>query len=324
LIRIASAPSVLVGYGPRADVGRRQRPLASPPVRKLAKDRGIDLDGILPSGRHGEVTRQDLSGLSPTGAPPTPASLHRTSTAPAIAPAADNEDATSVRGVRRTTAQAMTVSATTIPQAGVWLEVDATRSVKLQGRLRAEAVVEKRPAPTLLHLLARATLLAVRDHPCVVGRWDESDPVGPRIVQPAAIGLGIAAATGRGLLVPVVPGAEALDFSDLVSAISEVVSRARAGTCAPAELTGAAITLTNIGVFRVDGGLPLLPPGQTAIVCFGQARDRPWVHDGRIRARKVMQLSMTFDHRVIDGEQAARFLADLGSLISDPARALAR
>jgi pyruvate dehydrogenase E2 component (dihydrolipoamide acetyltransferase) len=336
--------AVLVGYGPAAAAGpvrRRRRVavpdqpapagrvLAKPPVRKLARDLGLDLAEVPGTGPGGTVTRADVDRFrqrTVTTRDPAPAPGQLPDAAqPAEAPAAAGTRVP-VRGVRRATADAMTASAA-VPQASVGLDVDVTRTMALVEELTArDAGAAEASAPSFLTLVARASLLALAERPMLSARWqDAAEPGGPaEIVVPASVSLGIAVAAPRGLLVPKVRDAGSLSLGELRRAIDGLVRRARAGELTPAELTDGSFTISNVGVFGVDRGSALVPPGETAILCVGAVRDRPWVVDGDLAVRKVVALTLSIDHRVVDGAEASAFLADLGALLADPGLMLAR
>ncbi len=212
----------------------------------------------------------------------------------------------------------MVASAFTAPHVSEWLTVDVTRSMRLVERLRADrefAGVKVSP----LHVVAKALLLAVRRHPHVNASWDAD---AQEIVVKHYVNLGFAAATPRGLLVPNVKGAESLALPELAREMCRLTDAAREGKTPPADMQGGTITITNVGVFGVDAGTPIINPGEAAILCFGAVREQPWVHKGKVRPRLVTQLALSFDHRLIDGELGSRFLADVGRILSDPAEAL--
>ncbi len=318
---------VLVGYGPQAGRGATRRPrrgmvpaqsapaepagrvLAKPPVRKLAKDLGVDLTTVTGTGPDGVITRRDVQAL--TQAPPIPNA--------AGGPAAGESPAERipVRGVRRATAEAM-VRSVSVPQASVRLAVDVTRAVRLPA-----AVAARHPAvaPTFLTLVARAVVLALQERPLLHARWEET---AGEIVVPPSIALGIAVAAPRGLLVPKVRDAGSLSLRALREAIDRVVVAGREGRLTPGDLTGGTFTISNVGVFGVDGGTALLTPGETAILCLGAVQERPWVDDGELVVRSVVELTLTIDHRVVDGSEAAGFLTDVAALLHDPELMLVR
>ncbi|MFY0408492.1 dihydrolipoamide acetyltransferase family protein [Solicola sp. PLA-1-18] len=290
------------------------RALAKPPVRKLAKDLGVDLSTVTPSGPGGVVTRADVESHGSAVPAATPPVVQ--------ARTAGGQTRVPVKGVRKMTAQAMVGSAFTAPHVTEWLTVDVTRTVELVDRLKADrAFADVKVSPLLV--LAKAVCLAARRTPELNARWDEA---AQEIVLEHDVNLGIAAATPRGLVVPNVKGAQALGLHDLAAALGTLVATAREGRTQPAEMSGGTFTITNVGVFGVDAGTPILNPGEAGILAFGQIRRMPWVVDGpdgeRIEPRSVCTLALSFDHRVADGEQGSRFLADVGALLHDPANAL--
>jgi 2-oxoisovalerate dehydrogenase E2 component (dihydrolipoyl transacylase) len=293
----------------------RVRPLAKPPVRKYAKDLGVDLTTLTGSGAGGVITRADVD-----------AAVARTASAPAFVATkagdpgtAGGEQRIPIRGVRKHTAAAMVASAFTAPHVTEFLTVDVTRMMKLRRRLAARPeLADVRISPLLF--VAKALLLAVRRHPMVNSSWDEA---AQEIVVKDYVNLGIAAATPRGLVVPNVKDAGRLSLTELAGAIAQLTATAREGRTAPADMAGGTITITNVGVFGVDTGTPILNPGESAILAFGAVREMPWVHKGKVVPRQVTQLALSFDHRIIDGELGSRFLADIGALLHDPGAALA-
>ncbi len=293
--------------------------LAKPPVRKLARDLGIELAGIEPTGPGGVVTREDVERAA--GAPAESIeNLPAAAPAPAAQPApVGREIRIPVRGVRKLTAQAMVTSAFTAPHVTEWLTVDVTRTMRLVRRLRDDPEFAGVKVSPLL-LVARALLIAVRRNPGINATWDE--PAG-EIVIFRDVNLGIAAATPRGLVVPNIKDAGSLSLRGLADAMARLTAAARDGRTPPADLAGGTITITNVGVFGVDAGTPILNPGEAAILAFGQVRRLPWVHKGKVVPRWLTQLAVSFDHRLVDGDLGSRFLADLGAVLEDPARALA-
>ncbi|MFW3172211.1 dihydrolipoamide acetyltransferase family protein [Geodermatophilus sp. CPCC 206100] len=293
----------------------RPRPLAKPPVRKLAKDLGVDLAALTGSGAGGVITRADVEAAAGrvTAAEPVPVPQP-------LAPVAAGEvQRIPIKGVRKHTAAAMVASAFTAPHVTEFLTIDVTRMMKLRTRLAARPEFAGVKVSPLL-FVAKALLLAVRRHPMVNSSWDEA---AQEIVVHGQVNLGIAAATPRGLVVPNVKDADRLSLAELAGALAELTETARAGRTAPADMTGGTITITNVGVFGVDTGTPILNPGESAILAFGAVREMPWVHKGKVRPRQVTQLALSFDHRIIDGELGSRFLADVGALLADPGTALA-
>ncbi|MGJ7442460.1 dihydrolipoamide acetyltransferase family protein [Aquipuribacter sp. MA13-6] len=298
--------------------GRAVKVLAKPPVRKLAKDLGVDLGTVTPTGPGGVVSRADVEAAA---AGPAPAPAQPSSAATARAPRATTR--VPVKGVRKHTADAMVASAFTAPHVSEWVQVDVTESIRLLERLKADrALRDLRLSP--FTLVARAMCVAARRHPMVNVSWDEA---AKEIVVHGQVNLGFAAATERGLVVPVVEHADSRDLADLAGAVAELVDTARAGRLQPAQQSGVTLTVTNVGVFGVDGGTPILPPGTGLILACGQVRRMPWVvgsgADEQVVPRDVMTLSVSFDHRMIDGELGSRYLADVARVLEDPGYALA-
>ena len=224
-----------------------------------------------------------------------------------------------MRGVRKHTAAAMVASAFTAPHVTEFLQVDVTETMAAVRRARELAEFAGVKVSPLL-FVAKALLVAVRRHPMINSSWDEA---AQEIVVKRPVNLGIAVAAERGLLVPNVKGADALSLADLARALDALGTTARAGKATPEELSGGTITITNVGVFGVDAGTPILLPGEAAILAFGQVRDLPWVVDGALAVRKVTTLSLSFDHRIVDGELGSAVLRDVGSMLADPVRMLA-
>ena len=224
-----------------------------------------------------------------------------------------------MRGVRKHTAAAMVASAFTAPHVTEFLQVDVTETMAAVRRARELPEFAGVKVSPLL-FVAKALLVAVRRHPMINSSWDES---AQEIVVKRRVNLGIAVAAERGLLVPNVKGADGLALADLARALDALGTTARAGKATPEELSGGTITITNVGVFGVDAGTPILLPGEAAILAFGQVRDLPWVVDGALAVRKVTTLSLSFDHRIVDGELGSAVLRDVGSMLADPVRMLA-
>lgn len=324
-----STPADPPPTGPAGPAGRAARPESGsvsdrprtyPPVRKLAHELGVDLTSVVGTGPDGIITRDDVlarahrdvgsaQAASPTDGTHAPES-------PAGSP---HEDRTPVSGVRRRTAAAMVASAFTAPQATVFLTVDVTPTLELLEVLRRDRALAGHRL-TLLTVIAKAVTIAVARTPEVNSRWDEA---AGEIVRPHHVNLGIAAATPRGLLVPHVKDADRMHLDTLADALAHLTEQARAGTTPPADLVGGTITITNVGVFGIDAGTPILNPGEAAILAVGAVRRRPWEHRDAIALRSVVTLAVTFDHRVVDGEQAARFVGDVGAVLANPGSVLA-
>ncbi|MGW5051150.1 dihydrolipoamide acetyltransferase family protein [Actinokineospora sp. NPDC004072] len=282
-------------------------PLAKPPVRKLAKDLGVDLRTLTGTGADGVITREDVQQAA---AGPEPA---------AQPVARGGERRVPIKGVRKVTAQAMVSSAFTAPHVTEFLTVDVTPMMELRARLKNHREFrDVRLTP--LAFCARAVTLAIRRTPEVNAAWDEA---AQEIVYKDYVHLGIAAATPRGLIVPKVRDAEQLSLRELALALDELTTTAREGKTPPGDMVNGTFTITNVGVFGVDTGTPIINPGESAILAFGAIRDMPWVVDGDIKVRKVCQLALSFDHRLVDGQQGSEFLADVGALLADPGMALA-
>ncbi len=323
--------AVLVGYGPRNTVAKRrprktaetlaaapapaavtsapprqeptpappaERPLAKPPVRKLAKDLGVDLYTLTGTGPDGSITRADVE---------------QAQAAPRAVPAAvGGEQRIPVKGVRKLTAENMVASAFTAPHVTEFLTIDMTRSMRVLDRLRElPGWRDARISP--LVMVAKAVLVALERYPMVNSTW-----AGDEIIVKDYVNLGIAAATERGLIVPNIKNAGQLSLRELADALTALVGTAKDGRTPPVDMAGGTFTITNVGVFGVDTGTPILPPGEAAILAFGAVREMPWVHKGKIKVRQVTTLGLSFDHRIIDGELGSKFLRDVGAFLTDP------
>jgi pyruvate dehydrogenase E2 component (dihydrolipoamide acetyltransferase) len=295
------------------------RVLAKPPVRKLAKDLGISLAALAGSGPDGSITRDDVQRAAGAGTPARSAESGNGSRTATSAPALGGEERIAVRGVRKHMAAAMVASAFTAPHVTEFLQVDVTETMAAVRRVRElPEFAELRVSPLLF--VARALLVAVARHPLVNSSWDAA---AEEIVVKHYVNLGIAVAAERGLIVPNVKHADALTLPELARALQVLTETGRAGKATPADLAGGTITITNVGVFGVDAGTPILTPGETAILAFGQVKDTPWVVDGELAVRKACTLSLSFDHRIVDGELGSAVLRDVGSMLTDPLRILA-
>ena len=295
------------------------RALAKPPVRKLAKDLGISLAALAGSGPDGSITRDDVQRAAETGTPARSAESGNGSRTATAATVPGGEERIAVRGVRKHMAAAMVSSAFTAPHVTEFLQVDVTETMAAVRRIRElPEFAELRVSPLLF--VARALLVAVARHPLVNSSWDAA---AEEIVVKHYVNLGIAVAAERGLIVPNVKHADALTLPELARALQVLTETGRAGKATPADLAGGTITITNVGVFGVDAGTPILTPGETAILAFGQVKDTPWVVDGELAVRKACTLSLSFDHRIVDGELGSAVLRDVGSMLTDPVRMLA-
>ncbi|WP_252975935.1 dihydrolipoamide acetyltransferase family protein [Janibacter melonis] len=302
---------------PAPVTGQRARALAKPPVRKMAKDLGVDLTSVTPSGPGGVVTREDVqaaaSGAS-GGLEGRPAQLDQQ--------AGPAERRVPIKGVRKVTAQAMVDSAFTAPHVTEFVTIDVTATMDLVDRLKKDRAFRDVKVTPLL-VVAKALCLAIRRNPDVNASWDEA---AQEIVYRRDVNLGIAAATPRGLVVPNIKGADSMPMRELADAMAQLVATAREGRTQPADFAGGTVTITNVGVFGVDTGTPILNPGEAAILAFGAVRRMPWVveRDGgeSIEPRWVTQLALSFDHRMVDGELGSKVLADVAALLHDPGQAL--
>ncbi|WP_406309863.1 dihydrolipoamide acetyltransferase family protein [Streptomyces sp. NBC_00623] len=308
---------------PAATVVPESRPLAKPPVRKLAKDLGIDLATVTPTGPGGIITREDVHAAAtpvpaPAAAPAAPAAAPEAVAVPvaaALVPGA-RETRIPVKGVRKAIAQAMVGSAFTAPHVTEFVTVDVTRTMKIVAELKEDKdMAGVRVNPLLI--IAKALLVAIKRNPEVNAAWDEANQ---EIVQKHYVNLGIAAATPRGLIVPNIKDAHDKTLPQLAAALGELVSTAREGKTSPAAMAGGTVTITNVGVFGVDTGTPILNPGESAILAVGAIKLQPWVHKGKVKPRQVTTLALSFDHRLVDGELGSKVLADVAAILEQPKR----
>ncbi|WP_328989989.1 2-oxo acid dehydrogenase subunit E2 [Kribbella sp. NBC_01245] len=289
--------------------------LAKPPVRKLAKDLGIDLATVTATGPGGIITRSDVESHGTTAAPAASAPV----SAPVAAPVpGQSETRIPIKGVQKVMAQAMVASAFTAPHVTEWITVDVTATMELVERLKTDRAFRDLKVSPLL-IVAKAVSLAARRTPIINAAWDEA---AQEIVLKHSVNLGIAAATPRGLIVPNIKGADAMSLPELCGALNNLVAVAREGKTQPADQAGGSFTITNVGVFGVDAGTPIINPGEAAILAFGAVRKQPWVVDDEIVPRWITTLALSFDHRLIDGEKGSIFLSDVASILEDPSRAL--
>lgn len=306
----APAPAPVAPAAPAAPAQNGHGVLAKPPVRMLARTLGVDLSTLTGTGPQGSITRDDVQAAlaAPAAAPATQV---------VMTPGA-RETRIPVKGVRKLTAANMVASAFTAPHVTEFLTVDMTRSMKVLERLKADREWrDVRVSPLLL--VAKAVLLAAKRHPMVNSSWDEA---AQEIVVKDYVNLGIAAATERGLIVPNIADAGRKSLRELADAMTELVATAKSGKTPPSAMTGGTFTITNVGVFGVDTGTPILPPGEAAILAFGAVRETPWAHKGKVKLRQVTTLGLSFDHRIVDGELGSKFLRDIGAFLTDPEAAL--
>ncbi|MGZ2362165.1 2-oxo acid dehydrogenase subunit E2 [Streptomyces sp. 372A] len=294
------------------------RPLAKPPVRKLAKDLGIDLATVTPTGADGVITREDVHAAATPAEPVAPSAPSVEPVVPAAepVPAGARETRIPVKGVRKAIAQAMVGSAFTAPHVTEFVTVDVTRTMKLVAELKEDKdMAGVRVNPLLV--IAKALLVAIKRNPGVNAVWDEANQ---EIVQKHYVNLGIAAATPRGLIVPNIKDAHDQTLPQLAASLGELVATARDGKTSPAAMAGGTVTITNVGVFGVDTGTPIINPGESAILAVGAIKLQPWVHKGKVKPRQVTTLALSFDHRLIDGELGSKFLADIAAILEQPKR----
>lgn len=311
----AKAPAqVPASNVPAQAAPKSNRVLAKPPVRKAAKDLGIDLNEVSATGLRGEVTKKDLlsyqdqrtaeqDGAGTFWAPATGTGL------------ADDPriERIKVKGVRKATAKAMVESAFSAPHVSIFVDVDASRTMEFVKRLKVSRDFEGIKVSPLL-ILAKAVIWAAARNPSVNATW-----TGDEIIIKHFMNLGIAAATPRGLMVPNIKDAQNLSLKELAIALNSLATTARAGKTQPADMQGGSLTVTNIGALGIDTGTPIINPGEVAIVAFGTIKLKPWVLDGEVIPRWITTLGGSFDHRVVDGDLSARFMADVAAIMEEPA-----
>jgi 2-oxoisovalerate dehydrogenase E2 component (dihydrolipoyl transacylase) len=308
--------AVLVGYGTKGGASSRRRRgapappaasviIAKPPIRKLAKDLGVTLAEVTATGLAGEITRDDVIRNA------TQASLFRNIETPEWSP--EREEKIPVKGVRKAIAAAMTESAFTAPHVSVFVDIDATRTMEFVKRLKnSPDFAGIRVSPLLI--AAKAVIWAVRRNPMVNATFTPAE-----ITVHHYVNLGIAAVTPRGLVVPNVKDANELSLRELAVALEQLTLTARDGKTTAADMANGTITITNLGSFGMDTGTPILNPGEVGIVALGTIKQKPWVVDGEVRPRMVTTVGGSFDHRVVDGDVVSRFIADVASVLEEPA-----
>lgn len=301
-----------------AITGLVSRVLAKPPVRKIARDLGIDLSDVVPTGARGEVTREDLVSYQAQ----RDAEVDKADTfwGKTGRPQEQRIERIPVKGVRKATARAMVESAFAAPHVSIFVDVDASRTMEFVKRLKASRDFEGIKVSPLL-ILAKAVIWAAARNPSVNATWvdnpDGSDSAEIHVKH--FMNLGIAAATPRGLMVPNIKNAQDLSLKELALALNDLATTARAGKTQPAQMQGGTLTVTNIGALGIDTGTPIINPGEVAIVAFGTIKQKPWVLDGEVIPRWITTLGGSFDHRVVDGDLSARFMADVAAILEEPA-----
>ncbi|HET8878837.1 MAG TPA: dihydrolipoamide acetyltransferase family protein [Arthrobacter sp.] len=317
------APAGTAAIDPRPTLGGAitglvNRVLAKPPVRKIARDLGIDLADVVPTGARGEVTREDLVSYQAQ----RDAEVDKADTfwGKTGRPQEQRIERIPVKGVRKATARAMVESAFAAPHVSIFVDVDASRTMEFVKRLKASRDFEGIKVSPLL-ILAKAVIWAAARNPSVNASWvdskDGSDAAEIHVKH--FLNLGIAAATPRGLMVPNIKNAQDLSLKELALALNDLATTARAGKTQPAQMQGGSLTITNIGALGIDTGTPIINPGEVAIVAFGTIKQKPWVLDGEVIPRWITTLGGSFDHRVVDGDLSARFMADVASILEEPA-----
>lgn len=308
---VASAPIASDAVSEPSSHERQQHAVTrcTPPVRKLARDHGVDISALAGSGVDGLVLRRDVQQAIDSAGASTPAAKDSESMSP---PDADRH--VKITAVRRATAKAMVQSAFTAPHATEFLTVDVTESMELLERMRSHRLLKD----LKLNITTLAALVVTRllkTYPALNSTWDEK---ADEIIEFGSVNLGMAVASDRGLLVPVLKNAQAKTLPVLAAELSGIILQGREGTLSPAQLTGGTFSITNVGVFGVDAGTPILPPGQAGILALGQVKRRPWEYQDQVALRHTMTLALSFDHRVVDGKEASEFLAGVGSVLEDP------
>jgi pyruvate dehydrogenase E2 component (dihydrolipoamide acetyltransferase) len=298
--------------------GLVNRVLAKPPVRKIARDLGIDLADVVATGSRGEVTREDLVSYQAQ----RDAELDKADGfwGKAGKPQDQRIERIPVKGVRKATAKAMVDSAFSAPHVSIFVDVDASRTMEFVKRLKSSRDFEGiRVSPLLI--LAKAVIWAAARNPSVNATWvdNTNGTDAAEIHVKHYMNLGIAAATPRGLMVPNIKNAQDLSLKELALALNNLATTARAGKTQPAEMQGGTLTITNIGALGIDTGTPIINPGEVAIVAFGTIKQKPWVLDGEVIPRWITTLGGSFDHRVVDGDLSARFMADVAAILEEPA-----
>ena len=291
--------------------GLWQRVLAKPPVRRIAKELGVDLTQVTPTGAYGEVTRTDVENYLKER--DTYIEQSAGFWMPDTGDNAQRTERVQVKGVRKATAKAMVKSYTEAPHVSIYVDVDATRTMEFVKRLKDNPDFEGVKVTPLL-ILAKAVIWAAARNPHVNASWTDEE-----ILVKHYMNLGIAAATPRGLMVPNIKNAHEMSLRELAHALSTLTKRARDGKMQPADMSDGTISITNIGALGIDTGTPILNPGEVAIVAFGTIRQKPWVVSGEVIPRWITTLGGSFDHRVVDGDLSARFMADVAAIMEEPA-----
>ena len=282
---------------------------ASPLARRIARERGIELDGLTGTGPDGRVVAEDVERAAASPAAPVPAAA---SAAPAAAPAVSGEvEVQKLSSLRKTIARRLT-AAWEVPAFQITMSADMTRALELRKLLVAQTA-EGQPRPTVTDVLTKVSAIALLRHRAVNARYtDEGIEIHP------TANIGLAVATSRGLIVPVIPSCERRTLADIAVARADVVSRAQQGKLQQADLDGGTFTISNLGMYGVEQFIAVLNPPQAAILAVGASEERPVVLDGEIVARPMMTMTLTCDHRAIDGAVAAEFLQTVKDFLEEP------
>jgi 2-oxoisovalerate dehydrogenase E2 component (dihydrolipoyl transacylase) len=295
-----------------------ERPRSTPPVRQLAKQLGVDLVLVEGTGEAGLITRRDVEEYAARVGAASVTSPPAVEDPRAPRDPEERTTRTPIRGVRKHTAEAMVRSAFTAPHVTTFVTVDVTATTELLASLKTDRSLQEHKIG-ILAVAAKAVCLALARHPGLNSRWDEA---AGEIVEHHYVNLGIAAATGRGLVVPNIRDAQELNLIEMADAIRGLAETARSGRTSPAEMMGGTFSITNVGVFGVDAGTPIINPGEAGILALGAVRRQPWEYHGEIALRDVMTLALSFDHRLVDGEQGSRFMVDVADILREPGRAM--
>jgi 2-oxoisovalerate dehydrogenase E2 component (dihydrolipoyl transacylase) len=294
-----SVPAPGGGASPASTRERGEPVPASPPVRRLARELGVDLSSVSGSGPDGRVTREDVMKVAGEAEPATSSEA-----------ATENVQRIPVRGIRRMIAEKMARAAREVPQVTTFLTVDATALQAFRGELAGS---DRRITP--LPIVVRALVEVCKEHP---GLNSSFDAARQEILVHRRFHVGIATDTEQGLLVPVIRDADSLGLVALSAEIGRLTEAARAGKAPPGELVGSTITVTNVGTFGAEYGTPIVNYPEAAILALGVVELRALVVDGEVQARPAVTLSLTFDHRVLDGAEAGRAMRSLKSLLESP------
>jgi pyruvate dehydrogenase E2 component (dihydrolipoamide acetyltransferase) len=300
----------VVGELPKEEITISSRTEALPAVRKLAKDLGVDISKVKGTGKDGRVTEEDVRAAKPVEAekPQRPRTSPKFDLYGFI-------DRIPMKGVRRTTAKHMIESQTRAAQVTSMEQVDVTDLVALRERVKKAALETKGIKVTYMPFIVKAVVTALKAHPLLNSTVDDETE---EVLVKKYYNIGVAVAIEDGLIVPVVKGADQKSILDLADEVQKMAEMAKQRKLDLADLKGGTFTITNYGVFGGTYGTPIINYPEVAILGVGRIFDAPLIVDGEVRARKVLPLSLTFDHRALDGAEAAKFLNDLRKLLENP------